>query len=443
MYALAKILLARKSARSTLWLLDGFEEHGVDGMAARVGLAGRGGLDDATKRAWAPIKALDVPPVEALLGVLLAQPRVVLTTSRHFCEQLGATQYYELLPLAHAQVASFMELALNGDQKALGRLRQKIAASPVLADAVRVPAIMQMAIIRESTIKADATSPEPSCFVASLYEGLLCDMRDRFFEHWIRLPVESKRTEDPKRIEDPKRTAADAWAKAKPELQRVALAGCDDDPESSRWSILDPSMLDVLRTSRIVDVSVGGSRVQFAHRSIQEFFAATEVLRMCTGSPTRADRDEALIARALSHASNDALRRFAFGLAPDIGTAAVLLAALGVPDQGVLPSDPILEEVAACLPHFRGLHELPFAATVRAAAAAFWTEVEHGKDWDADIVRRTRDGRSLVECDIIIMNCQQHPPPTPPVPSASLFPAGSAGRLASILGTCDCSLHRR
>ena len=378
---LARALLSPDAARSTLWLLDGFDElRDAADLASRVGLSSQRHYDDSTTlqsavaRAWDPLDNTR-PAIEALLFVLLAQPHVVLTTRPRFREQLGVTHFVELAPLTPEQVETFVGRALAADQPALARLQISLKASPSLAEAVRVPVIMQMAVSVERTFRrADASAASaalsvmPSCVVTTLYERLLDAMRARFEHRWVDVPG------DPS--DDPVRPPAEVWVAAQPELQRIALGGCCSGGTLLHWPSRDDRLLAALRAARIIDVVRGGGRVEFAHRSVQEFVAAKEVVRRVIAGGASLDvttRD------ALVHASNDALRRFAFGLAPDAAVATTLLSALGVVDHSSLPVGTTLELVAACLPHFRSLRDLPLASTVRHAAAAFWAAAARGE----------------------------------------------------------------
>ena len=416
---LARVLLSPNAARTTLWLLDGFDElrdaaelaglwsqrHGTDDVSALrspptpVALAPApvavlataparvDELSSAPDPAPAPLgdAPSPVPAVAspwgplgatvALLRVLLAQPRVVLTTRPRFREQLGLTHFLEVEPLTTVQVDTFIDKALDGDRPALERLRRSLKASPALAEAIRVPVIMQMAVSVERTGRRPvcdacpiASIGPPSCVVTSLYERLLRAMRARFEDLWVKLPIR------PHAIPD--RSPAEAWAAALPVLQCVALAGCVSGSALLRWPSRDECLLAVLQAARIIDVVRGGIHVEFAHRSVQEFFAATEVLRRPHMHGAALDSEACA---ALAHASNDTLRRFAFGLAPNAVNATAILSALGVSNQAVLPVGPTLEVVASCLPHFRGLRDLPLARTVRAAADTFWAAAERGE----------------------------------------------------------------
>ena len=381
MGSLAYSLLDEDSP-TTLWLLDGFDEllH-AEAIAEYLGLASahpniatrRAARRAASERAWAPLDSTTESPVKALLGILVLQPRVVVTTRPRFSEQLGVTQFIELEPLTVSQVTAFVSSALSADEGARDRLLRRIRESPAFADAVCVPVIMQMAIsIERPRPRVEAPLPaaragdsETTCVITALYMRLLDFMKNRFFERWSFVEP----------LDD--RNAVEAWVAAEPLLQRAALSGCTDGASAALllWPHDDARLLASLRDARIIDVIRGGY-IEFAHRSVQEFIAAGEVLRQIAagaGSPADTTARDALV-----HANNDTLRGFAFSLAPDTGAAAALLAVLGVADQTVLPSGRTLEVVAACLPRFRGLRVLPLAATLRTAARSFWVDAERG-----------------------------------------------------------------
>ena len=312
-------------------------------------------------------------PTELLLAVLLAQPHVIFTTRSRLSERLRVAQYIELDPLSPAQVNSFLACALANDVSALARFTRSLHKSPALAEAVRVPAILQMAVGVEQGdggILGDE-NVGTACAFASLYDRVFRAMGRRFIELWAR---------GPRALRHPKVV----WAAADDLLRRSALEGCGGGESMIPllWpagSPPDARLLATMRDAGLVDILGDGSLVEFAHRSIQEFFAAREILLRLSSAATESSTLDYGAHKALMHASNGALRCFAFCLAPDTVTATALLATLGVSDQASLPVADVLQVVAACLPYFRGLRELPLARTVREAAEAFWAAVERGE----------------------------------------------------------------
>jgi ankyrin repeat protein/ElaB/YqjD/DUF883 family membrane-anchored ribosome-binding protein len=383
---LRNILFEWPNARRTLWLLDAFDEvAGAAGIVHELAKSAHAantlhlmqGADGEDRGQGAdlhltPLNAQDKTPTAgtseaarlAVLKVFVTQPHVIITTRPRFADELGLSKYVQLDKLHVDAVQSFVAAAVS-DAATLARLRARMVASPKLVEAMRTPVIMHMAmaaeeldalgdgkdLVRRFTRSSDSHTsfeaerspggtsatrkhhseaasatvlPNPSA-VADLYERM--EMR-----LWVHISQKC----------DWKGDMHSRWKELVAMLEDVALEGCASNETTVTWPQdqqgLSPSgahtwanALKDISKGRIIDL-LSNKRIEFVHRSLQEYFAARAILRRWAAGqvgggampslifPSASGGDAAegkalTLADALCAAPNDMLRRFVMAYA--------------------------------------------------------------------------------------------------------------------------------
>jgi hypothetical protein len=377
-----------ENARRTLWLLDAFDElPGAADIVNQLRKAPFGVPISATDALRAPSGAFTslTGALPSVLKLFASQPHVIISTRPQFANDLACVDkllstYVHLEKLPNAEVRKFvvqslldkdvMEIAsaalggrgdtadimiaalthdpamvskrfklpatvvdaavlgiVNSPTK-LGRLLSRMLAQPDLREAMRTPFVMHMAITAGELVEcasksgASAGSAAASCTridaVAYLYGCM---------EEYIQCRIKQRLPEDPVELT----IGWDAkWGWIKTRLCDAALAGCAASQVKLEWPD-DPDRqceLEIILRGSVINKLVDG-RVEFVHRSLQEYFAAQGIVDIVkeaidTNTSTEsADFDgskqrlDAQLNMAICADANDMLRRFVMAYAPN------------------------------------------------------------------------------------------------------------------------------
>jgi len=380
--ALAAELFSSLSA-TTLWLLDGFDElAGAGAMVARIA-ALAAPLDPLTP--LPPSSAVEAA-VEAVVLLLASQPHVIVTTRPQFARDLDVTAHVQIEPCDPALVRSFVLESMAGHAAQRDALLARMAAQPALAEAMRVPVIMHMAISAETGDEVEsrplgasvgagavaAAVDSQRWVVAQLYERVLRRLR-------LHLAGKCGLVGDA----DADAEAAQ-WARLLAALRQLALEGCAANKAVLAWHE-GADLLAALAKGRIVELVEAGT-VEFVHRSLQEYVAAQAVL---TAIPRLAASSGASEARAaLVGDGNDMLRRFVMAGATSAADAAAVAAALW-PHETAGFGEAAMVQLAQCVRECRFATALPCRGAVEAHAADSGPPTLAATSWRALRTRRS------------------------------------------------------
>ena len=246
--------------------------------------------------------------LSAVLRVLLTQPAVVVTSRPQFESQLAAltggavARFLRLEPLPAKAVHAFVVGALKNDPSGLQRVVKRMGASPALLEAMRTPVLMLIAVASYRCAGADeggasiddddssagvmsSLAPAPGGPTDVQLAGI--DVRAPVAGLYVRAErllarqVWTAHSAAADAGAVPRENRVNQWLRLRGLLSRSALEGCATPGAARvRWPPGDAESrdLELLTRARVVAVD-SASDVEFPHRSLQEYFAATAALQ--------------------------------------------------------------------------------------------------------------------------------------------------------------------
>lgn len=241
--------------------------------------------------------------LSAILRVLLTQPAVVVSSRPQFEAQLAAltggavARFLRLEPLPAKAVQTFVAGALKSDPSGLQRVAKRMGSSPALLEAMRTPVLMLIAVASYRCAGADevddddtgsgvmsSLAPAPGGPTDVQLAGI--DLRAPVAGLYVRAErllarqVWTAHSAAADAGACPRENRVNQWLRLRGLLSRSALEGCATPGAARvRWPPGDAESrdLELLTRARVVAVD-SVSDVEFPHRSLQEYFAATAAL---------------------------------------------------------------------------------------------------------------------------------------------------------------------